>query len=119
MTTLAIWVPRRTDSIYSAPAYLYCHKCSKSIQPGTVIGIDDNDLQRLGTDQLPYSAECTLCAIKTFMLVPAVKEALFETVREELKFGNVLRDQVREELRKIIREEVYDPNGTFSPDGPK
>jgi hypothetical protein len=53
------------------------------------------------------------------MLVPAVKEALFETVREELKFGNVLRDQVREELRKIIREEVYDPNGTFSPDGPK
>lgn len=118
MNTLAIWVPPKNDSIYHTQTYLYCRKCSNQIKPGTVMGVDMNDLTRLGSE-VPYNPECTLCALKTFMQDPGARDALLQTVREELKFGNILREQVREELRKIIKEEVYDPNGTFSPDGPK
>ena len=119
MNTLALWIPPKSDSIYWNPPYLYCHKCSQTISAGTVIGLDSNDLQRLSTSDLPYNAECTTCAIKTFMLMPNVRESVFEVVREELKYGQVLKEMVREELKTIIKEEVYDPNGTFSPDGPK
>lgn len=119
MNVLVVWVPPQSSSIYHNQVYLYCRKCTKNIVSGTVIGLDDNDLQRLGHGETPYSAECTLCAIKTLMMNQDVKTALFETVREELKFGNVLREQVREELKKIIKEEVHDPQGAFSPDGSK
>jgi len=84
-----------------------CGQCSTSISPCTLIGIDPYDFNKLNDRNYHggYSVECGQCALKSLLSSTALQ--------------SLLQDIVREELKKIIKEEVHDPNGAFSPSGPE
>ena len=109
---ISIWIPPEDRSIYrssQAIPYLSCKHCGQSINPGTLVSSSSyDDLIKLGQPNgysTIYSIRCARCT--------------FEEIFRDQNFKSVINELVREELKKIIKEEVYDPNGTFSPDGPK
>lgn len=110
MNCITIWVPPENNSIYrgSFQAYLSCKLCGHSINPGTLISCSFDDLTRLaesGGYKNVYSIHCASCT--------------FKDIFHDDTFRGIMTELVREELKKIIKEEVHDPDGAFSPDGSK
>ena len=102
---LTLWVPPKRASIYTKQYYVTCRTCGERIEPGTIMGVETQDLEHLADDQPPYNAKCLRCSFNVLLEYPGVVGFIHEVVREELK--------------KIIKEEVHDPNGPFSPSGPE
>lgn len=114
---LTVWVPPQKAGFYGYEhSYISCQSCGTEIKAGTVIGVDSWEFQQLASGNKPNNIECTQCGVGRFIKSnPNVIGVINKLVHEELKTGGFLKELIREELRTIIKEEVHDPNGTFSP----
>lgn len=110
-----------TAFIYDPPHYVNmvsCKECFVNIKPHSVIYCFDADLPMVYSNNAPYSLRCNSCGIKSLIAddVGRALEQLRTGVSVNTPILNLLRELVRDELKKILREEAFDPHGTFSPD---
>ena len=101
MDIITILVVPKNDSIYPQSNYHSCKACGCNILAGTFISVSEYDYQNLGRNNLSVPILCTKCT--------------FKDIFHHNEFRAIFTDIIREELRKIIKEEVCDPKGPFSP----
>lgn len=120
MKQMLIWEP----SIYRAE--LDCKGCYQRISPKAIFFIDGGEIQYLlpreSSSYQAYSVRCGGCGLKDFL-----HDQFSNEFRQAMNYYNpdpmnpdtplikALRQVVREELKQILKEEAFDPNGPFSP----
>ena len=102
MRAFVVWMPpinySTSSNIYQS--HYNCDKCSAEILPSMVMAIDGGDVYNVGKDnKYIYNIRCLSCEFKY-----------------DRNFHEAVTEMVRKELRKIIKEEIHDPKGPFSPD---
>ena len=94
---LTIWMP--PSSFYKQEKEkLYC-VCGEIIMPAAAFTIEEHEFESIG-EQYCCSIRCLKCSLK-----------IYETEKLEEK----IRAITREELKRIFREEIANPDGDFGP----
>jgi hypothetical protein len=122
MNAITLWIPPEDHSMYrSSQPYFTCQSCGQVINAGTLISCAYDDLFKLGMiggHANTSSVHCTKCTFRDIFNGEIFSQC-FKDLMMDNNFKRIIHDIVRDELKTIITEEVHDPNGTFSPHGPK
>jgi len=118
---------------------IQCQKCHDTIPPKGIFFINEDDIKNLiprdyNNYQKPYSLKCADCAIEDHIDQAlrhaadsgsgsggSVRESIKSVIRNDAgglhgqSISNTIREIVRQELKQILTEEAFDPNGPFSP----
>lgn len=104
-----------------------CRDCNTRIFDGEIIHVEQTDATKLFAEgegnSYTQRATCTRCAINDSftvsnnLLASAVKELVADSLKEsDSELSKNVRGIIREELKRILKEEAFDPGGTFSPE---
>lgn len=117
---LLIWEP----SIYRGT--LECRGCAKDIPAKSPFFILESEIKYLLPHDSPYQAysvRCAACGLLDF-LHTHFGQIFQDTIKNynvgygesyATPFMTSIRELVRAELKHILKEEAFDPNGPFSP----